>query len=284
MIFKIDLVILLKFSPLEFSKAQESRKPSDLPERPDNRSGCIETSASHGTTNGCGERLPKARGPKVTSLRSFFDSTSKPGLKALRSQSCPDLRSIKQAHLRAMKVLGGEFVDEKHAVGGPTEVALENHEKGPDAEVTTDLADDRSVDHASEPKSNLATEQNVHVAEHDETSKNEPPGKPQKRLPDPPIKAGIELEASLQMFLPIRTRTQTLSRKHLQTAPHFTRAEKRILEREDKELEAMVCRKTKRRIRITTTSAQSAIAAETIKNFQSNLSFKPIPSRFHESS
>ena len=282
--FKIDLVILLTFSPLELSKTQESRKPSNLPEIPHSRSGCIETSAGYGTTNGCGERLPKARGPKVTNPRSFFDSTSKPGLKTLRSQSCPDLRSIEQVHLRAIKELGGESVDEKHAVGGRMEVGPENHEKGPDAGVTIGLADDRSVDHASERKSNLATEQNVHVAEHDETLKNEPPGKPQEKLPEPPIKAGMGLEASLQIFLPIRTRTQTLSPKPLQTAPHSARAEKRILEREDEELEAIVCRKTKRRIRITTTSAQSAIIVETAKTFQSNLSFKPIPSRFHESS
>ena len=205
-------------------------------------------------------------------------------MKTLRSQSCPDLRSIKQAHIRAKKELGGESVDEKHAVGGRTEVAPENHEKGPDAGATTDLADDRSVDHASEPKSNLPTEQNVHVAERDETSKNEPPAKPQEKLPDPPIQAGMELVVSLQMFLPIRTRTQILSRKPLQTAPHFARGEKRIMEREEEELEGMVCRKTKRRIRIITTSAQSAIIVETGKTLQSNLSFKPIPSRFHESS
>lgn len=170
--------------------------------------------------------------------------------------------------------------------------------------MTNDLADDRLVDNASEsksdlateqnvhvvehaetskkePQSNLATEQNVHVAEHDETSKHELPAKPKESLPDPPIKAGMELKVSLQMVLPIRTKPQILSRKPLQTAPHFARAEKRIMEREDEELEAMVCRKTKRRIRITTTSTQSAIIVETAKILHPNVSFKPVPSRFH---
>ena len=180
--------------------------------------------------------------------------------------------------------MGGESVEEKHAVEGRTEVAPEIREKGPDPGVTTDLADGGSVDDASEPKSNLATEQNIHVTGYDETLKNEPPAKPQETLPDPPIKVGMELKVSLQMVLPIRTKSRTLCRKPLQTAPHFPRAKKRIMEREDEESEAMVCRKTKRRIRIITTSAQSAIIVEAAKALQSKLSFRPIPSRFHESS
>ena len=284
MIFKGDNVVMLTFSRLEFSKAQESRKRSNLPERPHSRSGPIETSADHGTTNERSGRFPKARGPEVANPSSLFDPTPNPGLKTLRSQSCPDLRSIKQAHLPAINELGRKSVGENHAVGGRTEVAPEDYEKGPDAGATTNLANDKSAEHASEPESSLATEQNVHVVEHDETSKNEPRAKPQENLPDPPVKAGMELGVSLQMSLPIRTRTLILSRKPLQTAPRFARAEKRPMEREDEELEALVCRKTKRRITITRISALSAIIVETAKTLQSNLSFKPIPSRFHESS
>ena len=203
-------------------------------------------------------------------------------MKILRSQSCPDLSSVERAHLHAKKELGGNPVDEKHAVGVQTEAGPESHGKGPDARVTSDSADNRSVDHASEPESNLATEQNVHVAERDETSKNEPPVKPQEKLPDPSIKTGIQLEVSLQTFLPIRTRAQILGRKPLQITPHFARGEKRIVEREDENSEAMVSRKTKRRSRIITTSAQSTIIVETTELLQSDLSFKPTPSRFHE--
>ena len=203
-------------------------------------------------------------------------------MKILRSQSCPDLSSVKQAHLRAKEELGGESVDNKHAVGVQTEAGPDNHGKGPDTGVTSDSADNRSVDHASEPKSNLDTEQNVHVVERDEISKNEPPFKPQGKLPDTPIKTGIELEVSLQGFLPIRTRAQNLDRKPSQIAPHFARREKRIMEKEDENLGALVSRKTKRRSRITTTSAQSAIIVETTETLQSSLSFKPTPSRFHE--
>ena len=203
-------------------------------------------------------------------------------MKILRSQSCPDLSSVEPEHLHAKKELGGNPVDEKHAVGVQTEVAPENDGKGPDVRVASDSVDDRSVDHASEPKSNLATEQNVHVAERDEISKKKPAVKPQEKLPDPPIKAGMELKVSLQMFLPIRTRAQILGLKPLQIAPHFARGEKRIVEKEDENLEAMVSRKTKRRSRIIRTSARSAIIVETTKTLQSNLSFKPTPSRFHE--
>ena len=285
MIFKVDQVILLISSRLEISKAQVSRNSSSLLEKPPSRSGCTEASAGHGTTNECSESLSNTRGPdEVASSRCLFDPTSKPGLEALRSQSCPDLRSIHQAHVRAKKELGGESVEEKHTVGGRTEVAPENHGTGPDAGVTTDLAGDISVDHASEQKSNLAIEQNVHVVEHGETSNNEPPTNPQEPLPAPPTKVGMELKVSLQMVLSIRMKTQILSQKPLQTAPDFARAEKRIMETEDEELEAMVCRRTKRRIRTTTSSAQSAIIVERAKTLQCNLSFKPIPSRFHESS
>ena len=284
MIFKAYHVVVLTFSLLEFSKAQESRKRSNLPERPHSRSGPIETSADCGTTNERSGRLPEARGPEVTNPRDLFDSTLNPGLRTFRSQSCPDLRSIKQAHLPAIKELRGKSVGDKHAVGGRTEVAPEDYEKGPGAGATTDLANDRSAKRASEPESNLATEHNVHVLEHDEASKNEPPVKPQEKLPDPPIKAGMELGVSLQMALPLRTRTLIVSQKPLQTAARFARAAKRPMEREDEELEAMVCRKTKRRITITRSSALSATIVETAKTLQSNLSFIPIPSRFHESS
>ena len=199
------------------------------------------------------------------------------------SQTFPDLSLIKQAHHRAEEELGGGFVDEKHAVGVQTGVTLECHEERPDTEVTSDSADIRSVDHAFEPTSNLVTEQISHGAERNDFSKDEPPIKPEEKVADPPVEIGMELGASLQKVLPIRKRAQIQSRKPLQIASHFVRVEKRIMEREDEELEAVVTRKTKRRVKVTTISAQAPIIVEEkTKTDQSNSSSEFAPSRFQK--
>lgn len=175
-------------------------------------------------------------------------------------------------------------MDEQHAVVVQRTRALQNHEKRPDAAAISDSAGDGSVVHAADSNSNLATEQNIHGAECDNNLKNEPPVKRQEKLPDPPVESGEELGVSLDSVLPIRMRAQIPSRKSLQITPHSSRVEKRIMEREDEELEAVLSKKTYRRAKITTTFAQSAIVTETTKTLRSNLSFKPTPSRFLVSS
>ena len=149
--------------------------------------------------------------------------------------------------------------------------------------MTKDSAGDKSVVHIPESSSNLATEQNIRGTEHNDTLKNEPPVKPQERLPDPPIETGKDLGVSLDSVLSIRTKAQILSRKPFQPAPHFSRVEKRIMEREDEALQAMASKKRNRRAKITETLVQSANIAETTKMIRSDSSFKPTPSRFMES-
>ena len=281
---RVDGVALLTFSPRESSKTKESQKPSGLPERPRSCSGRIEILASHKPLNEYKQSLPNAQGPKVASLRSLFESIFKQGLKPTRPQSLPGPSPVKQLYLRASEELDRASIDKQHAIRVQTEGTLQDHDKRPDAEVTSDTPDGRSVVHASESKSNPVTGQNVHEPECDETSKNEPPMELKEKLPDPPVKFGKKLPVSFEAVVPIRTRSQNLGRNPLQVASHLTRVEKRMTEREEEELEAMVSRKTKRRFKITTTSAQSTIVAETRKPFQYDSSFTPAPPRFWESS
>ena len=259
------------------------RKPSNLPKRPRSCCGRIETLASPRTTNEYRESLPNARNRNVTYLRSFSESLPKQGWNAPGSRSPQDRSLRNQADLCAKKELGWKSVGEQHDLVVRTKGALQNHEKRPDTEVAKDLAGDRSAVHIPEPSSNLATKQNIHRAEHNDTLKNEPPVKPQERLPDPPVETGKDLGVSLHSVLSIRTRAQIMSRKPFQPAPHFGRVEKRIMEKEDEALEAMVSKKRNRRAKITKTLVQSAIVAETPEIIQSNSSFKPTPSRFLES-
>ena len=235
--------------------------------------------------NDCRERLSNAQGPKVTNLRSLFETLSKPGLKAPKPQNFPYISPTKQAHLGANEELDGKSVDEKRAVGVRIEAALEDHEKGPTADVKSKSSDERPVDHAPKPEFNRASEKDVHGAKPDGTSKNGTPVKPQEKLLDPPIKSDLERGALIHMDLPVRTRVEVAGQKVVQIATHSARVEKRVVEKEDDELEPVVSKKTKRRIKITRDSAQSTIVVEeTTKTPQSNLSVNSSPSHFQESS
>ncbi len=258
---------MLTFSAQDLSKTNDSQKPSDLPETRLGCSGCVEALASDRRS------LPYAQDSKVAILGSFFESFPNQGLKPPRPKRLLDLSPFKEVVLRGSEESNGASLEKQYAIGAQMKTVPQVHENGPDPEVLSQSPTRKSLVHTSEPKCNSVTEHIIYKPECDDTFRGEPLVKHAEKLPDSPINSSKALPVSSGIVLSVRTRSQSLGRKTMQVGTQPIRVGKRMTDRENEDLEAVVSRKPKRRFKTITPIQSITVVSHT-----------PTPSRSWESS